>query len=303
MKKLLQYIILLFFIGGSAYFVYQKTLSPCDKPLQYSIGRFDTQFGISRDEFKNYVAESEKVWEKALSRDIFVYNPNASFKINLIYDERQLTTIQKQKTEFGLSAIEENFKKIDLEFNIFKNQYDQKVSTYESDLAIYESRKLAYDTEVNMWNSKNGAPKNKYADLETERNYLNNEGQRLNTETISINNTTKQLNALLQERNIKASEYNKVAEDYNKKYNGGLEFNQAEYIGNPYTQKGEINVYQFGNKKDLITALTHEFGHALGLDHVANPKSIMYYLTGINAETSPTPSVEDLAELKMVCKM
>ena len=64
-----------------------------------------------------------------------------------------------------------------------------------------------------------------------------------------------------------------------------------------------ILVYQFGNKKDLSLALSHELGHALGLNHVENAKSIMYYVTGNNNDILATPSIEDLAELKRVCKI
>lgn len=296
MKKASQYIILLILIGTSGYFIYQKTLTPCDKPLEYSIGRFDTQFGLSQADFKSYVSEAGSVWEKVLNKKVFVYNPDAIFKINLIYDERQLVTMQKQKTEFGLSAVEETFEKLDAQFNVFKNQYDKKVSGYEQALAAFKDRKSSYDAEVTAWNSKGGAPKDKYESLNVEGRYLNGEAQRLNTEAMEINTMTKQFNVILEERNTKATEYNKVAQDYNKKYSTGLEFDQAQYTGK------EIDVYQFGNKKDLILALTHELGHALGMDHVENPKSIMYYITGANTETNPTPSVEDLAELGRVCK-
>jgi hypothetical protein len=267
MKKILQYLFLLAIIGISTYFVYEKTLRPCDRELEYSIGRFDTQFGISEGEFKARIVEAGSVWEKALGKSIFVYKPGADFKINLIYDERQLATVQKQKTEFGLSAVEETFKKLDAEFNLFKNDYEQKVSVYEKNLALYK--------------------KGKYSNIQILE---------LNREAAELNKETNQLNELLKERNAKAVEYNKIAADYNNQYSHGLEFNQAEYTN------GQINVYQFGNKKDLTLALAHELGHALGFDHVENPKSIMYYLTGANTETALTPSGEDLAELKRVCR-
>jgi len=303
MKKLLQYIILLSLIGVSGYFVYQDTLNPCDKTLEYSIGRFDTQFGISKDDFKTYIADSEKVWEKALGRQVFAYKSEAEFKINLIYDERQLRTTQKQKTEFGLSAVEDTFKKLDSEFATFKNQYESEVASYERELAVFKERKSVYDGAVALWNKKGGAPTGQYEALEAERNYLNSEASRLNNQTIEINAMAKELNTLLAERNLKAAEYNKIAESYNKKYGGGLEFNQAEYKGgSSFGDGGEINVYQFGNRKYLILALSHELGHALGMEHTENPESVMYYLTGINAEITPTLSPEDLAELNRVCK-
>lgn len=292
-------------ISYAGYSFYLYSQSPCDKPLEYSIGRFDTQFGITEDDFKSYVSEAGTVWEKTLNRKIFIYNPKASFKINLIYDQRQLATIQKQKTEFGLSAVEDVFKKLDVDFSVFKSQYDQKSSNYEQALASFSARKAAYDAEVAVWNSKGGAPKNQYQVLDAERLSLNAEAQQLNAQALSLNDMAKQLNTLLIERNAKAAEYNKIAEDYNKKYNQGLEFNQAEYISGETRLNaggGQVNVYQFGNKRDLILALSHELGHALGMDHVENPKSIMYYLTGINADTNLAPTTEDLAELNRVCK-
>jgi len=304
MKKigqLVSVVVLVGIIGASAYFIYEGTLKPCDKPIEWGIGRFDTQFGLSQADFKSYIAEAGAVWEKALGRKEFIYNPNASFKINLIYDERQLATMQKQKTEFGLSAAEDALRKLDANLTAFKNQYDQKVSAYEQALASYKSEKSAYDAEVASWNSKKGAPPNVFQSLETERQSLNAEAASLNSEVAAINTQTTQLNALLSERNAKAAEYNNLAENYNKKYSGTLEFNQAEYISPSGSKAGVINVYQFGNKADLILALAHELGHALGMNHVENPKSIMYYITGINAETTLTPTAEDLAELNKVC--
>jgi hypothetical protein len=277
MKKIGHYIsviILLSLIGASGYFIYEKNLSPCQKTLQYGIGRFDTQFGISKTEFKNYLAESEAVWEKQIGRNVFEYNPAAAFKINLIYDERQLAIVQKQKEEFGLTEVENVFKQLDAEFASFKNQYDVKVADYERGLALYKKRKLS-----------------------------NAQIEELNAQAENLNNMTAQLKSLLAERNTKADEYNKIAENYNAKYNKGMEFNQAEYkSGGSLTQAGEIDVYEFKNKKDLILALSHEFGHALGLNHVENTESVMYYLTNSNANDPPVLSAEDLAELNKVCK-
>lgn len=302
MKKLLQYIFLLAAIGFSGWAIYYYSLDPCQKPLEYGLGRFDTQFDVSKQDFRAYIAEAEKVWEKALGRDIFNYDPDASFKINLIYDQRQLETMQKQKTEFGLSAAEAVFKKLDAEFSLFKDQYESRTAAYERDLVDFEQNKASYDQSVDFWNKKGGAPKETFEKLEAERVYLNAEAERLNTEAKAINQMAKELNLLLERRNAEAKKYNQIIAAYNRQYGGGLEFNQAEYVGNPQSGKGEINVYQYGGRADLILALAHEFGHALGMDHVEGAKSIMYYLTSSDMAISLTPSSEDLVELQRVCK-
>lgn len=296
LKNIIIYGLLLGVIGYSGYTIYDGSLGPCDKPIEYSIGRFDTQFDISKDDFISYIAEAAFVWEKVLNRKEFIYNPNSDFKINLIYDQRQLDTIQKQKTEFGLSTVEDAFKKLDSDFTAFKSGYDQKVSSYKRALALFQNKQAAYNAEVASWNAKGGAPKETYDSLNAERQNLNAEAAALNAEAVSIDAMSKQLSALLDQRNAKALEYNNIAEAYNQKYTNGLEFNQAEYTGKA------INVYQFGNKQDLVLALTHELGHALGMNHVENPKSIMYYVAGVNPQSPPIPSAEDLAELNRVYK-
>ncbi len=283
------------FLAGYSFFIF--SLGPCDKPLEYAIGRFDSQFGVSQEEFKAEIAEAESVWEKALGKDVFLYDPDAKFKINLIYDERQLTTIQKQKTEFGLTAAENVLGNLDAKFNTMKNNYDRQKTLHEQAIASFESRRAGYESKVSYWNARGGASADVYDALQTESRLLNTEAARLNTEATVLNAVASELNTLLGQRNVAATEYNKVVENYNQKYGHSLEFNQAEYTGK------EINVYQFGNEKDLLLALTHELGHALGMNHVESAESIMYYLTSGDMGNKINPSSDDLAELRRVCKM
>jgi hypothetical protein len=60
-----------------------------------------------------------------------------------------------------------------------------------------------------------------------------------------------------------------------------------------------ITIYAFQDKAELLRTMTHEFGHALGLEHVANSASIMY---PSNSDTASLAlSREDKAELARVC--
>ncbi len=291
-------ITLLFLLGSfgyTGYSFYQMSLSPCEEIIKYSIGRFDKQFGVDQKTFLTRVKDAEMVWEQTLGKDLFVYDPEADFKINLIYDERQLATIQKQKTEFGLAEVEGVLKNLDNQFNQMKFAYDARSDAYKSAASAFEARQAGYESKVDYWNAQGGAPKKEYEELRNEARYLSAEVAKLNSETSALNIAAKELNNLLDRRNQAAAEYNKVAKNYNQKYGHGLEFNQAEYTGE------EINVYQFSNQKDLEVALAHEFGHALGMDHVENSASIMYYITGGNGEVDLSPSTEDLVELNRVC--
>jgi len=288
-------IVVIGLICYAAYSYYLYSLPPCARTLEYGVGEFDTKFGISEDYFRSRISEAEAVWEKSLGKDIFVYNPEAKFKINLVYDTRQANTDSKQKAEFGLTAVEDSFGKIDAEFNFLKNTYDTRAAVYDQASNEFEQAKAAYDEQIAYWNSRGGAPDKKYAELEAERQALNATASSLNEEASVLNVMAKEVNEALSRRNAAAADYNQIVREYNKKFGHGVEFNQAEYSG------GAINVYQFTNGSDLRLALAHELGHSLGMDHVENESSIMYFLTkeGTGANLVLTP--EDMAELGRVC--
>ena len=297
MKKLFALLVAIGGLGYAGYSAYLYALGPCGRPLEYAVGEFDAEFGISKEYFKEELATAEAVWEQALGKDIFLYNPEAKFKVNLVYDQRQANTESKQKAEFGLTAVENAFNKIDTEFNVLKNAYDVRSNNYEKLVAGFEQAKSTYEASIKYWNARGGAPKKEFEALDAERQTLDRMTASLNAEATALNQMAKEVNVALQDRNIAATEYNKIVRDYNKKYGHGLEFNQAEYVGTA------INMYQFTNGADLRLALAHEFGHALGMDHIENAKSIMYYLTQEGGAGSLSPTAEDLAELRRVCKI
>lgn len=62
--------------------------------------------------------------------------------------------------------------------------------------------------------------------------------------------------------------------------------------------KKKISIYIDVSHEEFLHTLTHEFGHALGLDHNSDPESIMYPQTN----KSLKPSEKDTAELNDICK-
>jgi len=64
-----------------------------------------------------------------------------------------------------------------------------------------------------------------------------------------------------------------------------------------------INIYQFEATADLRLVVVHELGHALGLDHLSQPESIMYYMMGEQDLENPKASNEDILALKQICNL
>jgi outer membrane murein-binding lipoprotein Lpp len=297
MSRVINAILILVILIVIGYGAYNYSLTPCDTVLEYSIGRFDSNFGLSREQFANHLTQAEAVWEGAAGKNLFEYDPRAQFTVNLIYDSRQRATVERQRTESGLAAAENILKTLDANFNEARIKYENEVAALESAKAALENRGAEYQSEVNYWNSRGGAPREKFNELEAKRKSLNSEVASLNSRTNRINIMASELNHLLNDRNRAASEYNKTVEIYNKKYGThASEFSQAEYLGD------SINIYQYNSSRSLVAALTHELGHALDMEHVENPSSIMFYLReGESGASQITPSKEDLTELKRVC--
>src|SRR3989344_1131330 len=67
---------------------------PCRQPITYSIGSFDTRFGLSKEGFLQAVSEAEGIWEKPIDKNLFSWEVDGNLNIDFIYDNRQAATVE-----------------------------------------------------------------------------------------------------------------------------------------------------------------------------------------------------------------
>ena len=273
------------------------TKSPCEEPIKYSLGQIDSQFAISLEEFKILAAEAEGLWERSTARNLFEYDAAAPFKINLIFDERQMQTIESENLESGLKKLEAEQASLIKQFGSFQNAYQKKLADYNAQKSVYEKRLKKYNKEVAYWNEQGGAPADVYADLGKERKKLKELTNSLEQQRLEVNSLATKANQIVKKENQVISEYNTDIATYKSKYGGSREFEKGVFDGE------DINIYQYKEKDDLRLTLIHELGHALGLNHLENPQAIMYYLMGEQEMENPTLTPEDLQELNRVCQL
>ena len=269
---------------------------PCSRPLTYAIGNVDPKFGISSGELTQLAAEAANTWNEAEGKKLLEYDSQSTFKINLIYDNRQEKSNAAVQLEQNLQSLEATDATLKDQYDSLSTAYKKKVDAYKKDVADYRDNLDKYNSEVDDWNNKGGAPAAEYDKLKKEKSDLEDEYKNINQERININKLISQTNSIAKKENQIVANYNGTVSTYKSQYGDSQEFEKGVFDGQ------EINIYQFKATTDLRLTLAHELGHYLGMQHVENSKSIMYYLIGDQDMNNIALTAEDGQALKNICK-
>ena len=288
--------------------------APCEKAIPYMLGTFDTKFNISQKYFLSALAEAEAVWEKPkgdyTGKDLFVYAPEASpvglwprdsarniLKVNLIYDYRQEATSKLASLGIVVKDSRASYDMLKAKFTALKTEYEKEKNIFGARVEAFNQAQLIYEKEVNSWNKKGGAPQKEYDQLQRTRLELESEAKQLQSMQKSLNEKTEEINALSVVLNRLVTTLNLSVDKYNTvNVSRGESFEEGVYVSDGVNR--EIDIYEFSNREKLVRVLAHELGHVLGLEHVADPKAIMYELNQGNSETL---TEADLQALKTKC--
>ena len=274
--------------------------APCWQPMTYSIGNFDTQFSLSKEQFLSEMRRAEKIWETQAQRELFQFvETGGDLTINLIYDERQASIDELKKIGIVINNNKETYNALKAKYTTLTGVYDQQKKLLDGEIRELKIQQDAYEKDVSYWNSRGGAPKGEYEKLQARRKNINTlirtitvSQWELNKKADTINALAIAINQLITVLNLNVVKYNTT------NFSNGEEFEEGEYIRDASGQR--INIYEFGNETDLIRVLTHELGHALGLKHVTDPGAIMYEL---NQSDNEALTEADIRELSSMCDL
>ncbi len=254
-------VIALAVVGGANYYAF-KSSRPCAHPVAYGLGAIDPRFEIATSTLLAQTMAASAIWNKAAGQVLLGYDPNAKLKINLVYDEREANA------------------KLGREIARQQAGLDSTRTALDALQADFSARQAAYNQKVREVNARGGATKKEATALEVEKDALESLADSLNSRVAGYNASVRALNSEIKK-------YDELA---------GRPFEEGQYVRDA---KGErINIFEFVGAEQLERVLAHELGHALGLDHTEDPKSIMY---AKNESGNLIPTNDDLAALKALC--
>ncbi len=285
--------------------------TPCTAPISWRVGAVDPRFGLSTERFEAKAQAAAEHWNEAAGRPVLVQDEARGFPVHLRHDWRQeraqeIADLASDLNELQarLEAKSEALRRQDREIDAGNAAYERRLRDYGSDVE-------AFNAAVSRHNrGASDAPES--ASLRREEARLNQSRSELRALDTRLARLEEIRNATVREHNALADEINSYVARINRAvatmppeagaYRGRQRLDRH---GRILGVEREISIYFYYREHDLELFLAHEFGHALGLGHVADPEAVMHAANTIVdfSEVRPLQLMPaDIAALQALCE-
>ena len=238
-------------------------------PIFYRVAEVDPRFNLSMQQVIQLTQQAADIWHQETGKQHFIYDPNATFSIHLVYDERQ------QQSHYRLQNLDQlHQQQQQWEHQNQKLQQDKTDLETKNTLLTIKQTQLAaqfqqYNADVQRFNQQRSSSKFLADQLIQRQQALHQQAKALQQEVNLHNLKAQQINQEINKLNENNQLLVSSAQRFNQVFKPRL-FHKGNFNGK------QIIIYEFSSTDDLRLTLAHEFGHALGLPHTDDPTSLMY---------------------------
>lgn len=241
-----------------------------NQPLKYRIAFIDPRFQLTKEQLIEVSQQAAEIWHKETGKTYFSYNSEAQLSINLIYDDHQIIKSEQQENLNTLLQKQEQWRIKNEEIILNKQEIDQLSSDLNKKKISLKAEFEHYQRDVTDFNQ--GQHRYYLADeLKERQNQLQQISGNLQNESNNLNFKIQLLNIKIKELNQEQSDLTMLMTQFKLEQKASIQtFHKGLFSQN------QIQIYGYASLNDLRLTLAHEFGHALGLKHTTDPKSLMY---------------------------
>jgi len=243
-----------------------------NQPLKYKIDYIDPRFHISKEQFVQIGQEAAEIWQKETGKTYFIYDSEAELTINLVFDNYQTVQNERKININKLLQQQEEWQEKNNALLLYKQQIEQESALLNKEKITLNLKFEQYQKDVTLFNQGSYGQFTQ-AELSKRQAELTQLSSELKAKFSQHSNKIENLNAQIKQINQQQSMLNQSI----KQFNLSLTPTPETFHKGLFSQN-QIQIYGFTSFDDLRLTLAHEFGHALGLKHTTDPKSLMYPL-------------------------
>lgn len=250
--------------------------TPCGIPIHVAVGDVDPRFGFDRSAVSEALAEAEELWQAPGDAQLFLRSDHRrAMTVNLEFDERQHGALQRRSLRGGIERNRSQLRSHESTLVQWGNRIEAARLRHERNSRDLARSMQSHQAEVAAWSHDQArlrTPARRQA-LEREGTALRMAHADLERALHDLNRDIAAYNAGVHDQQQQASEYRGRIAEFN------TFSSEQPVVSGRYSYEREqgrrIAVFRAEDHDELVLILAHELGHALGLDHVAQPEAVM----------------------------